>query len=94
MHAGLILDLVNNKKDAAKRFERAFKLDSSALRIMQSYAGFLSRNGSREEAVKIYEEFDKQLPNYPLSVDALAQLRKDEPLPRMIDSARPAPPAL
>ena len=45
MHAGLMLDLANNKKDARKRLEKAFKLDASALRIMQAYAGFLSRNG-------------------------------------------------
>ena len=88
MHAGLILDLVNNKKDAGKRFERAYKLDSSALRIMQSHAGFLSRNGSRDEATKIYGEFEKQMPRYPLAVEALAALRKDEPLPRIVDTAQ------
>jgi tetratricopeptide (TPR) repeat protein len=88
MHAGLILDLANNKKDAAKRLEHAYKLDPSALRIMQSYAGFLSRNGSRDEAIKIYDEFDKQLPRYPLAVEAMAQLRKDEQLPRMVDTAQ------
>jgi tetratricopeptide (TPR) repeat protein len=88
MHAGLILDLANNKKEAAKRLEHAYKLDQSALRIMQSYAGFLSRNGSRDEAIKIYDEFDKQLPRYPLAVEAMAQLRKDEQLPRMVDTAQ------
>jgi tetratricopeptide (TPR) repeat protein len=88
MHAGLMLDLANNKKDAAKRLDHAFKLDASALRIMQAQAGFLSRNGSRDEALKIYQEFDKQLPRYPLTVEALAQLKKDEPLPRMVDSAQ------
>ncbi len=88
MHAGLMLDLANNKKDAAKRLDHAFKLDASALRIMQAQAGFLSRNGARDEALKIYQEFDKQLPRYPLTVEALAQLKKDEPLPRMVDSAQ------
>jgi tetratricopeptide (TPR) repeat protein len=88
MHAGLILDLANNKKEAGKRLEHAFKLDASALRIMQSYAGFLSRNGSRDEAVKIYEDFDKQLPRYPLTIEALAQLKKDEAIPRLVDSAQ------
>jgi len=88
MHAGLILDLANNKKEAAKRLESSFKRDSSALRIMQAQAGFLSRNGSRDEALKIYQEFDKQLPRYPLTVEALAQLKKDEPLPRMVESAQ------
>jgi tetratricopeptide (TPR) repeat protein len=88
MHAGLIFDLANNKKEAGKRFERAFKLDATALRIMQAHAGFLSRNGSRDEALKIYEEYDKQLPRYPLTVEALALLKKDVVLPRMVETAQ------
>jgi tetratricopeptide (TPR) repeat protein len=88
MHAGLMFDLANNKKEAGKRFERAFKLDATALRIMQAHAGFLSRNGSRDEALKIYEEYDKQLPRYPLTVEALALLKKDMPLPRMVETAQ------
>ncbi len=88
MHAGLIYDLAGNKKDAAKRLEHAYMLDATALRIMQSYANFLSRNGSRDEALKLYQEFDKQLPRYPLAVEAIAQLNKGEPLPRLVDSAQ------
>ena len=88
MHAGLIFDLANNKKEAGKRFEHAFKLDATALRVMQSHAGFLSRNGSRDEAVKILEEYDRQLPRYPLTVEALALLKKDMPLPRMVETAQ------
>jgi tetratricopeptide (TPR) repeat protein len=88
MHAGLILDLGNNKKEAGKRLEHSYKLDSSALRVTQAYAGFLSRNGGREESVRIYGEFDKQLPRYPLVVEAMNTLRKDEPLPRLVDSVQ------
>ncbi|HWN53286.1 MAG TPA: tetratricopeptide repeat protein [Xanthobacteraceae bacterium] len=88
MHAGLMFDLANNKKEAGKRLERAFKLDATALRIMQAQAGFLSRNGSRDEALKIYEEYDKQSPRYPLTVEALALLKKDMPLPRMVETAQ------
>ncbi len=67
MHAGLIYDLAGNKKEAAKRLEHAYMLDATALRIMQSYANFLSRNGSQDEALKMYKDFDKQLPRYPLA---------------------------
>ncbi len=88
MHAGLILDLANNKKEAAKRLEHSYKLDSSALRVMQAYAGYLSRNGGKDEALKMYGEFDKQLARYPLVVDAMAALKKDEQLPRMVDSVQ------
>ena len=34
LHAGLILDLGNNRKEAAKRYERAYKADSTALRTV------------------------------------------------------------
>ncbi len=88
MHAGLILDLGTNKKEAGKRLEHSYKLDASALRVMQAYAGFLSRNGGREESQRIYAEFDKQLPRYPLVVEAMNTLRKDEPLPRLVDTVQ------
>ena len=88
MHAGLILDLGTNKKEAGKRLEHSYKLDASALRVMQAYAGFLSRNGGREESVRTYGEFDKQLPRYPLVVEAMNTLRKDEPLPRLVDTVQ------
>ena len=41
LHAALILDLAGQKKEAAKRFERAYKLDPTALRVVQSYGSFL-----------------------------------------------------
>jgi tetratricopeptide (TPR) repeat protein len=88
MHAGLIYDLANDKKDAGKRLDHAFKLDGTALRVMQSHAGFLSRNGGHDEALKLYEDYDKQLPRYPLIVDGLALLKKDAPLPRLTDTAQ------
>ena len=55
---------------------------------MQAYAGFLSRNGGHDEALKLYGEFDKQLPRYPLVVEAMTSLRKDEQLPRLVDTAQ------
>jgi Flp pilus assembly protein TadD len=89
MHAGLILDLANNKKEAGKRLEHAYKLDGNALRVMQAHAGFLSRNGMRDEALKIYEEYDKQPSRYPpLTVEAVTLLKKDLPLPRMVETAQ------
>src|SRR6185369_2603203 len=35
MHAALILDLATQKKEAGKRYERAYKNDSTALRVVQ-----------------------------------------------------------
>ena len=47
LHAGLILDLAGNKKEAGKRFERAYKLDATALRVVEAYGRWLSRNGEQ-----------------------------------------------
>lgn len=86
LHAGLAYDLAGNKKEAGKRFERAYKLDSSALRVVQAWGGWLSRNGQRDEALKVFQTFDAALPRHPLIRGAIASLEKGETLPRMVDS--------
>ena len=90
LHAGLILDLsgANTKKEAGKRFDRAHKLDSTALRIVESYGSWLSRNGSKDEALKVYKAFDAQLPRHPLIVEAMDALNKGKALPPLVDSAQ------
>ena len=84
LHAGLILDAAGNRKDAGKRFERAYKSDSTALRVVEAYGSWLSRNGRRDEAKTVYETFDKQVPRHPLVVAALAALAKGEKLPPLV----------
>ncbi len=86
MHAGLILDLAGNKKEAGKRFERANKLDATALRLVEAYGSWLSRNGRKDEAVKVFKAFDAQLPRHPLVVGALAALEAGKTLPPLVDS--------
>ena len=88
LHAGLILDLSTNKKDAGKRFDRAQKLDATALRIVEAYGSWLSRNGRKDEAMKVFKAFDAQLPRHPLIVDAMETLDKGKQLPPMVDSAQ------
>ena len=75
----MILDLAGQKKDAAKRFERAYKLDPTALRVVQSYGSFLSRQGNTAEALKIFATFDEALPRHPLIAggDRRAQGRQE-----------------
>ncbi len=85
-HAGLILDLAGNKKEAGKRFARAYKLEPTALRIVQAYASWLSRNGNKDQAIKMLEEFDKNLPKHPLVIAAMAELNKGGKLPLLVDS--------
>lgn len=81
LHAGMILDLSGNKKEAGKRFERAHKLDSSALRVVEAYGSWLSRNGSPQEALAVFEAFDKVLPRHPLVVTAMQSIKAGEKLP-------------
>jgi tetratricopeptide (TPR) repeat protein len=85
-HAGLILDLAGNKKEAGKRFARAYKLEPTALRIVQAYASWLSRNGSKDQAIKVLQEFDKTLPKHPLVIEAMNELGKSGRLPPLVDS--------
>ena len=87
LHAGLILDLSGNRKEAGKRFERAYKLDPTALRVVQAYGSWLSRNGQRDEALKSFQTFDASLPRHPLVFEAMETLRKGVPLPRLVDNA-------
>ncbi len=88
LHAGMILDLAGNEKEAGKRFERAYKADSSALRVVEAYGSWLSRNKSPQEALAIYEAFDKVLPRHPLIVEAMTKLKAGEKLPMLVSSAQ------
>ena len=88
LHAGLILDLAGNKKEAGKRFDRAQKLDATALRLVESYGSWLSRNGKKDEALKVFKTFDAQLPRHPLIVDEMATVEKDKQLPPLVADAQ------
>jgi tetratricopeptide (TPR) repeat protein len=85
LHSGLIADL-SGRKDAGKRFEHAFKADGSFMRLMQSHASYLSRNGQHDEALKIYTDYEKTMPRYPLMTEGLALLHKDEALPPIVET--------
>src|SRR5262249_24608497 len=84
LHAGLIFDAAGNRKEAGKRLERAYKLDSNALRAVEAYGRWLSRNASKEEALKVYEGFDKVLPRHPLIVEAMDELKAGEKLSPLV----------
>ena len=90
LHAGMILDMAGNAEEAGKRFAQAYKLDSSALRVVEAYGGWLSRNGKKDEARKVFTDFDKVLPNHPLIVQALAHLAA-EPAKVAVETPPPPP---
>jgi tetratricopeptide (TPR) repeat protein len=88
LHAGLILDVAGNRKEAGKRLERAYKADSSALRVVEAYARWMSRNGSKEEALKILQGFDSVLPRHPLILEAINDIKAGEKLPPLVADAQ------
>ena len=81
LHAGMIYDVAGNKKDAGARFAHAYKLDSSALRVVEAYGSWQSRNNSPKEALGVYEAFDKVLPRHPLVVELMNRLKAGDKLP-------------
>jgi tetratricopeptide (TPR) repeat protein len=86
LHAGLILDVAGNKKEAGKRLERVYKLDANALRAVEAYGRWASRNAGKDEALKVYEAFDKVLPNHPLITEAMDEIKDGEKLGPLVDS--------
>jgi tetratricopeptide (TPR) repeat protein len=88
LHAGFILDLANNKKDAGKRFERAYKADPTALRTVEAYGRYLSRNGSKDDALKIYQDFENALPDHPIIKAEMKAIGDGEKLPPLVESAQ------
>ena len=88
LHAGLILDVANNKKEAGKRYERAYKADPMALRTVQAYAHYLSRNGGKDDALKLYQQFNKAVADHPVVVEEMKQISAGDRLPPLADSPR------
>jgi tetratricopeptide (TPR) repeat protein len=88
LHAGMIYDLAGNKKEAGKRLEHAYKLDASALRVVEAYGSWLSRNASAKDALAVFQAFDDQLPRHPLVVEAMDKLKAGEKLPPLVANAQ------
>src|SRR3954468_10210240 len=88
LHTGMILEISGKDKDAGTRFERAYKLDDSMLRVSDAYARWLSRNKDGAAAAAIYEAFDKKLPRHPLVQEGLRDTKAGKKLPALVDSAQ------
>jgi tetratricopeptide (TPR) repeat protein len=86
LHAALILDVAGQKKGAARHYERSYKLDPTALRVVQSYGSFLSRQGNNADALKVFAAFEEALPRHPLIVEATNELKAGKKLPFMVNT--------
>ena len=88
LHTGMIYDLAGNRKEAGKRYEAAYKLDSSLLSVVEAWGGWVSRNKSPNEALEIFDGFNKVLPRYPLVTDAMDKLKAGRKLPLTVANAQ------
>ncbi|MFS8037621.1 tetratricopeptide repeat protein [Xanthobacter sp. AM11] len=88
LHAGLILDAAGMKKEAGKRLEQAMKIDSGSLRAIDAYARWASRNEGIPAALAAYATFDRQLPNHPIVVQAIKELKAGKTLPPLVKTAQ------
>ena len=88
LHAGMILELAGKEKDAGTRFERAYKLDDSMLRVTEAYARWLSRNKDSAAATTVYQAFDKKLARHPLIQEGLRETKAGKKMPPLVDSAQ------
>jgi tetratricopeptide (TPR) repeat protein len=88
LHAGMMYDLAGKQKEAGARFERAYKLDDSMLRVADSYARWMTRNKDNQAALGVYEAFDKKLQRHPLVLEGLRDTKANKKLPPLVDSAQ------
>lgn len=87
LHSGLIMQLAGNEKDAGVRLERAYKLDETALRVMDAYARWLSRSKDGAPAAEaVYEAFNKKLARHPLVVEGIRETKAGAKLPPLVDT--------
>ena len=77
LHAGLILDL-SRQQERGRQALRAAPRSSMPPRcaLSKPTARWLSRNGSKDEALKVFKAFDTSLPRHPLIVEEMATLEK------------------
>jgi len=88
VQAGLILDAAGQKKEAGRRLEHALKMDPGALRTVDAFARWASRNDSIETALAAYAAFDKLLPNHPVVQQAVETLKAGKTLPPLVRTAQ------
>jgi tetratricopeptide (TPR) repeat protein len=87
LHAGLMLDLSNQRADALKRMDRVRMVDQNSLRNVDAYARILSRAGRQADAEKAYVDFSQALVRHPLVDSALAELKANGKLDPLVANA-------
>jgi tetratricopeptide (TPR) repeat protein len=87
LHAGLILDLGKQSKEALRRIDRVRALDPNSLRTIDTYGRMLSRAGRADDALKVYNDFSLVLARHPLVVSAVTELKAGKRLAPLAKNA-------
>ncbi len=64
-YGGLMADVGNDRREAAKRLKAAYELDVNTVRLADTYARFEARHGKREHAKEIYARLAEKPGNLP-----------------------------
>ncbi len=64
-YGGLMADVGNDRREAAKRLRAAYELDVNTVRLADTYARFEARHGKREHAKEIYARLAEKPGNLP-----------------------------
>ena len=87
-HAALIAAGASDPREALKRMKVAYAADKNTLRLVDAYARFMDRRGDKDEAVRAYEAFDQVLPNHPVVITALADIKAGKTLEPLVKGAQ------
>jgi tetratricopeptide (TPR) repeat protein len=88
LHAGLILDIAGQRRDAGARLQRAYEQDKNALRTVDAYGRWLARNNNRKKSLEVYAAFSEVLPKHPLIDAAVADIDAGRIPPPLVRSAQ------
>jgi tetratricopeptide (TPR) repeat protein len=87
-HGALIADLLSQPARAEAFYKKAFEQAGTSNRVIQAYGNFLERNGKKEEARRLYEQYLANHDDQPVIAALLADLNKGRKPERFIPNAK------
>jgi len=72
---GLMAEVAGNKAEAEKRLTAAYKSEPGTLRVADAFARLLPRTGNRDDAIKVYEEWQNRNHGQPFVKRQLEDLK-------------------
>jgi tetratricopeptide (TPR) repeat protein len=76
-HGALIADFLGANLRADSFYKKAYQQAGNSLRVVQAYGNYLVRNGQKDEARKVYEQFLTTAEKNPLVRQELEALNRD-----------------